>query len=139
MGLGRRGPLALVLAVGVLGLAACGQLGGSSGGLLPGALAGSLADQSDQVASQLEAGDACGASRTLATMRSGLEQAISAGDVPSALGDQIGSVIGRLDELVVCSPSPAPPTLTQTQTQTIAPPPTTTGPSAEEGSSGPGP
>lgn len=127
-----RGPLVIALAVGVLGLAACQQVSEEPSGLLPAALVSTLADRSEEMASQLDAGDACGASQTLAALRADFDNAVSAGDVPAAFAEPIEAAIGRLDDLVVCAPT-APPTTTQTQTQTIVPPPTTTEPPAEGG------
>jgi hypothetical protein len=135
IGMGR-GPLLIALAVAVLGLAACEEASEPPSGLLPAALADALADRSEEIASQLDAGDACAASRTLGALSAEVQEAASSGEVPAALRGPIEAAISRLDEIIVCAPTTPPPTITQTETETI-PPPTTTEPPAEGGEFGP--
>jgi len=128
-----RGSLLIALAVGVLGLAACEQASEPPSALLPAALANALADRSEEIASQLDAGDACAASQTLGALNAEVQEAASAGEIPAALRAPIEAAISRLDDLVVCAPPPPPETITQTQTETIPAPTTTEPPPAESG------
>jgi hypothetical protein len=87
-----------------IALVACG--GGSQTAAeepaLPAALANSLADKADEIASALEGGDQCGAARLADELKDGVESAVSGGQVPAALRDELERTATELQNEVNC-------------------------------------
>ena len=91
-----------------IALVACG--GGSQTAAqepaLPAALAGSLADKADEIASALDGGDQCGAARLADELKDGVEAAISGGQVPAALRGELERTATELQNEVNCEEKP---------------------------------
>jgi hypothetical protein len=92
----------------VLAPVACGggtdtQAGESA---LPAAVASSLADKADQIASALESGDQCGAARLADELKDGVEAAVSSGQVPAALRGELERTATKLQNEVNCEEKP---------------------------------
>ena len=89
-------------------LAACG--GGSENEAerpaLPGAVANSLADKADEIASALESGDQCGAARLADELKDGVEAAVSDGRVPAALRGELERTATKLQNELNCEQYP---------------------------------
>ena len=73
---------------------------------MPGALAGSLADKADEIASALEDGDQCGAARLADELKEGIETAVSGGQVPAALRGELERTATDLQNEVNCEEKP---------------------------------
>ena len=73
---------------------------------LPRAVASSLADKADEIASALENGDQCGAARLADELKDGVEAAVSDGRVPAALRDELERTATELQNEVNCEEKP---------------------------------
>jgi hypothetical protein len=73
---------------------------------LPKAVANSLADKADEIASALEAGDQCGAARLADELKDGVEAAVSGGQVPAALSGELERTATELQNEVNCEEKP---------------------------------
>jgi hypothetical protein len=73
---------------------------------LPAAVAGSLADKADEIASALESGDQCGAARHADELKDDVDAAVSAGQVPAALSGELERVATELQNGVNCEDKP---------------------------------
>jgi chromosome segregation ATPase len=106
----RRGGTWLALAGAVLALAACGGGGDArpEEPTLPRGLAERLAQESEGIADQLEAGDQCGAAEQADVLEDAVEQAIADGDVPDAFQAELTATARKLQNDVNC-PQPEPP------------------------------
>ena len=69
---------------------------------LPHALAEQLADQSDAVASRLDAGDSCGAAEQATSLKEEALAAIDSGTVPSAFEDELAASVTELAGRITC-------------------------------------
>ena len=102
------GPI-ILLALAALALVACGSGGGETTKPQPppvsAATAGHLAKLSDRVASELDAGDTCGA----AYAADQLHDAVSSADLPATLRPGVEEVATDLVNEVNCPPPPPPP------------------------------
>ena len=102
------GPM-ILLALAALVLVACGSGGGETTKPQPppvsAATAGHLAKLSDRVASELDAGDTCGA----AYAADQLQDAVSSADLPATLRPGVEEVATDLVNEVNCPPPPPPP------------------------------
>ena len=100
---------AILLAVAALALSACGSSGKdptvAKPPRLPVATAERLARLSDQIASDLDAGETCSA----AYAADELSSAVQSARLPSALRPGIDGVARRLVDEVNCPPPPPPP------------------------------
>jgi hypothetical protein len=103
--------VAVTIALASLGVAACGS--GSGGGdddavaqrpALSAATADRLAELSDRVASDLDAGDTCHAAHAADDLSSAVEEA----DLPDQLRPDVAEVAGQLVDEVNCPPPPEP-------------------------------
>jgi hypothetical protein len=73
---------------------------------LPRAVASSLADKADEIASALENGDQCGAARLADELKDGVEAAVSGDQVPAALRDELERTATKLQNEVNCEKKP---------------------------------
>jgi hypothetical protein len=106
----RRGRTWLVATGALLALAGCG--GGDATPeepALPPGLAERLAEQSDSIADNLDAGDTCAAAQEADVLHDQAQAAIDAGDVPPALQDELMSTVTELVDTVNCPQPPPPP------------------------------
>ena len=89
-------------------LVACGGSSQTSAGepALPKAVANSLADKADEIASALETGDQCGAARLADELKDGVEAAVSGGQVPAALSGELERTATELQNEVNCEEKP---------------------------------
>jgi hypothetical protein len=89
-------------------LVACGGSSQTSAGepALPKAVANSLADKADEIASALEGGDQCGAARLADELKNGVEAAVSGGQVPAALRGELERTATELQNEVNCEEKP---------------------------------
>jgi hypothetical protein len=95
----------------VLGLAACGGTPHSASPpapRLPRAVASSLAQGSDAIATALAAGDSCRAATLAHQLQQQTIAAINAGRVPAALQEQLSGSVNDLAGRIVCVPPPPP-------------------------------
>ena len=95
----------IVLALG-LALSACGSGGGGDAALSP-STASRLAAVSDEIASDLDAGDTC----TAAHRADDLAAAVQSADLPEGIRSQVESTASQLVDEVNC-PAPVPVTTT---------------------------
>jgi hypothetical protein len=96
---------ALCLAITLVG---CGGSSQTAAGepALPEAVANSLADKADEIASALEGGDQCGAARLADELKNGVDEAISGGQVPDALSGELERSATDLQNEVNCEGRP---------------------------------
>ena len=90
-------------------LAGCGSSGHESSPpspKLPAQPAAQLAQESDQVAATLDAGDACGALAKARQLQTDTIRLINAGQVPGPFQEQLGSAVTDLVGRIRCVPSP---------------------------------
>jgi hypothetical protein len=73
---------------------------------LPGALASSLADKADEIASALESGEQCDAARLADELKDAVEAAVSSGQVPAALRGELERTATKLQNEVNCEEKP---------------------------------
>jgi hypothetical protein len=73
---------------------------------LPAAIANSLADKADEIASALESGDQCGAARLADELKDGVEAAVAGGQVPAALSGELERTATELQNKVNCEEKP---------------------------------
>jgi hypothetical protein len=103
--------LALVLVLVVLGVAGCGGSDNASAPKtppkLPRALAQSWAQQADDVAAAVDAGDGCTALRRATTLRTQVVDAVNARRVPRRYLEPLVSTVNDLAGRITCTP-PAP-------------------------------
>ncbi|HEY7708393.1 MAG TPA: hypothetical protein VH968_14605 [Gaiellaceae bacterium] len=72
-------------------------------------LANGLADTSEEIATQLEAEEFCGASDAAARLRADLTEAINAGAVPEAYLEELSGLVNEIEaEIPACEPAPPP-------------------------------
>jgi hypothetical protein len=106
----RRGGTWLAGLSAVLALAACG--GGDATPEEPGippTVAERLAEESEAIADKLDAGDTCGAAQQADVLEDAVQQAITEGDVPAALQDELLQTARQLQNEVNCPQPPPPP------------------------------
>jgi hypothetical protein len=108
---------ALLTASSVFVLAACGgdEEGAQtvSGPPIDGATADALAERSDNVASLLDRGDACGARREAGRLRGDLNQAIADGTIPEVYLEDLSGLVNEIQAgIPLCEPPPLPPPTT---------------------------
>jgi hypothetical protein len=91
-----------------IALAGCGSSSETSTGqpALPRALASALADKSDEIASSLEDGDACGAAHLADELKEAVDAAISRGQVPAAFRGELERTSTDLQNEVNCTEEP---------------------------------
>ena len=91
-----------------LALVACGGSAQTDAAepALPAAVASSLADKADEIASALESGDQCGAARHADELKDGVDAAVSAGRVPTALRGELDRTATELQNEVNCEDKP---------------------------------
>jgi hypothetical protein len=91
-----------------LALVACGGSSQTAAGepAVPKAVANSLADKADAIASALESGDQCGAARLADELKNGVEAAVSGGQVPAALSGELERTATELQNEVNCEEKP---------------------------------
>jgi hypothetical protein len=91
-----------------IALVACGGDSQTAAGepALPAALANSLADKADEIASALEGDDQCGAARLADELKDGVEAAVSRGQVPVALRGELERTATELQDEVNCEQKP---------------------------------
>jgi hypothetical protein len=100
--------LAMLLALGALGLTACGS-GTETTTTAPPAVSATTADRlaklSDRIASDLDGGDVCHAAHAADDLRSAVQQS----DLPASIRPGVDDVAGNLVDQVNCPPPPPPP------------------------------
>ena len=99
---------AFALALSALGLLGCGSGGGDSTTTAPAlsaTTASHLAKLSDQIATDLDAGDTC----TAAQAADDLNEAIESAHLPSTIHPGVAEVAGHLVDTVNCPPPPPTP------------------------------
>jgi hypothetical protein len=91
-----------------IALVACGGSSQTTAGqpALPKAVANSLADKADEIASALESGDQCGAARLADELKHGVEAAVSGGQVPAVLRGELERNATELQNEVNCEEKP---------------------------------
>jgi hypothetical protein len=107
------------MASSVFALAACGGGNGDqaeqqvSGPPIDRATADALAERSDNVASLLDRGDACGARREAGRLRGDLNQAIADGTIPEVYLEDLSGLVNEIQAgIPLCEPPPLPPPTT---------------------------
>ena len=73
---------------------------------MPKAVASSLADKADAIASALEGGDQCAAAQLADELKDGVEAAVSGGQVPAALSGELERTATELQNEVNCEDKP---------------------------------
>ncbi|HEX2292289.1 MAG TPA: hypothetical protein VHH55_03185 [Gaiellaceae bacterium] len=102
-------------AAAAVALAGCGGDDGEArqetvGPPIDGAVASRLADLSDEVASQLTAGDHCAARDAATELRAGVTEAIAEGQVPTAYLEELSGVVNEIEYAIPkCAPPSEPP------------------------------
>lgn len=91
-----------------MALVACGGSSQTAAGepRLPAAIASSLADKADEIASALENGDQCGAARLADELKNSVEAAVSGGEIPVALRAELDRTTTKLQNEVNCEEKP---------------------------------
>jgi hypothetical protein len=99
----RAGTLAaLSLAIALAGCGSSSETSDNEQPALPHALASALADKSDEIASALEGGDACGAAHQADELKAAVDEAISRGQVPAAFREELERTATDLQNEVNC-------------------------------------
>jgi hypothetical protein len=93
------------LAVALVG---CGSSSQTSAGepALPRAVASSLAEKADEIASTLEGGDVCRAAQLADELKAGVEAAVSGGQIPAALRGELERTATDLQNEINCQEKP---------------------------------
>ena len=76
---------------------------------LPRTLAQTWAQQADDVAAALAAGDGCTAQQLAGTLQAEVAQAVDQHAIPHAFQEQLVATVDELPGRITCSPAPAPP------------------------------
>lgn len=95
-------------------LAGCGGGGATTENTAPGprierAAADRLAELSDEVASRLEGGDACGAAQSAVRLRDGVTAAINDGQIPAVYLEDLSGLANELEAQIPPCAEPPPP------------------------------
>ncbi len=92
-------------------MAGCGGDREQAAPPLPDRVAADLAERSDAVAAQLDAGDACGALASAQALQQRTIAAINDGRVPPRYQERLSAAVGELAASIACAPAtPAAPT-----------------------------